>query len=309
MACEKSAKKPVRLYPALATVIPNDTQLLAGLQVEKLKKTPYWKRLVEERKQPALDRFAGQTGIDLRQNVYELVFASNGENNGGDSVLMASGKFSTQKSFLGQSTKEMQPHTQIQGERMANIPYHGQVLIGNENSAMWFVNNATAFAGRTAALRRVIDLREKAPLPPQALLDALETLPVDDHFWFVSTLPIDRTLPEFNLGGMGKMKSIPVKVDRILGSAALTNGFKLRVRIESSDAKSLEQMGAALRGLIGIGRLTTAQDKPEMLQFYDGIQVLPDRGALKVEMNLPDELVEQFLDAATSSRPGSRPRD
>lgn len=306
-AC-KQEKKPVRLYPALATVIPGDTKLLAGFQIEKLKKTPYWKRLIEARALPALERFATETGIDPRKDIYELVVAANGERDGTGMVIMASGRFATQRSFLGQSTKEMRPQTQIQGERMANIPFKGQVLIGNENSAMWFVNNATAFAGPTKALRRVIELREKSPLPPQALLDAIGTLPINDHFFFVSTLPIDQTLPEMNFGGTGRLKSIPLKLDRILGSGNLTNGFHLKARLESSDPKALDQLNSAVRGLIGIGRITTPADRQEMLRFYDGIQVNREAGAIKLEMDLPDDIVAGLLNNLTSS-PGSRPRD
>jgi hypothetical protein len=151
-------------------------------------------------------------------------------------------------------------------------------------------------------LKRVIDLREKSPLPPAELLAAAKELPAKDPFWVVSALPIDRTLPDVAIGGF-RLRSVPVQLDRILGSGNATRGLQLKVMLESRDAKSIEQMSAALRGLIGIGRLSVPEGQPERLRFFDSIQVRGESKGVRVEMDVPEELVETFLNSREFVRP------
>ena len=286
-------KQSVRVYPALATSIPADTTILAGLQIEKIKQTRLYKKLVEERNIPAIDRFARATGIDIRKNVYEVVFASNGK----DTIVFASGKFAMLQSSTGQNTQELLPHTQIQGERMIQMGYKGMTLIGNPNVSACFLNNATMMAGPTEALKRVIDLRARNPMAPQDLLAAARALPADDQFWLVSSMGIDRALPEISLGSFGKIRSIPVKLDRISGSGHVGLGFQLKLWLASSDAKSIEQMGTALKGLVSLARINTPDTEREMMRLLDSVLVAPEEKGVRLRMDVPEDLIEKFLNS------------
>lgn len=300
-------KEPVRVYPALATAIPADTKILVGLQIEKIKQTRLYQKLVEERKIPAIDRFAQETGIDPRKNVYEVVFASNGT----DTIVLASGKFAELSSSTGQNTNELRPHAQIQGERMVPMPYKGYTLIGNPNAAACFLNNATVMAGRTDVLKRVIDAKEKAPLPPMDLLNAARALPGDHQFWFVSTLGIDRTIAPLSFGGM-RLNQVPVRVDRITGSGKVGVGFHLDVKAESSDANSLSQIHGALKAMLAFARLNTNESEADLMRFYDGVRVDADKQAVRIQTDVPEALIERVLNNArpfTSSVEGSPRRD
>lgn len=300
-------KQSVRVYPALATSIPADTKILVGFQIEKLKQTRLYQKLVDERKLPAIDRFAQETGIDLRKNIYEIVFASNGR----DTIVLASGKFAELSSSTGQSTSELRPQAQIQGERMVAMPYKGLTLIGNPNAAACFLNNATVMAGPTEVLKRVIDLKEKSPMPPLDLLNAARELPNEDQFWLVSTLGIDRTIAPLSVGGM-KLNQIPVKVDRILGSGKVGLGFHLDVKAESSDAKSLEQIHGGLKAVLAFARLSTDAKETDLMRLYDGVRVDADTKSVRIQTDVPEALIERFLNSSrafTSSGPESRRRD
>jgi len=285
-------KTPVRIYPALATSIPADTKILVGLQVEQIKKSRLYQRFVRERKLPALERFVNATGIDPRRDVYEIVFASNGA----EPIVFASGKFAELSSSTGQSTAELRPHAQIQGERMVRMPYKGATLIGNPNLAASFLNNATVMAARTETLKQIIDLREKNPLPPPDLLAALKELPAADPFWIVSTASLSQTMPNLQSGRM-KLTSIPIQVDRILGSGTLEDGLRLNLRLESRDSKSIDQINATLRGLVALGRLNTPDDQAALLRLLDSIQIARAPQGLQLSMHVPEDLLEPLLNS------------
>jgi hypothetical protein len=45
--------------------------------------------------------------------------------------------------------------------------------------------------------------------------------------------------------------------------------------------------------------LSTPSDRPELLKAYDGIQVVQDQQQVKVDIRVPEDIVEEFLRAWT----------
>ena len=86
------------------------------------------------------------------------------------------------------------------------------------------------------------------------------------------------------------MQNTFFEVDLRNGMKAMADGWA----VTPKDAKTVSD---ALRGMIGMGRLNTPDNKPELLRLWDGIKVdLSDRRVtltIDVSQDLVDELVKQ----------------
>lgn len=306
-SCERPGKsKTVFLDPALVPLIPAGTTMLAGFEVEELKRTSTWKKLVAGQKLPQVDELARQTGIDVRQDVWDVLLASDGKN----TVILARGKFGG-----GLAKPEVEP--QIKGEGVRKFPYKGYTLQGNEKFAVVFFNMSVAVAGPTEAVKGVIDARDGSKgKASEALLNRVRAIPSTNHIWGVSTEGFKAALPSdfgerMGRGPMGNLAGLPIDVREIVFSVDLSDGIHAEVDALSGDAANAKKLHDAFRGLLGIGRLTTPDDKPEMLKFYDGVNVKLDQSRLTVTSDVPLELFEKFLpglspsSAPESRRPGS----
>ena len=80
--CAPKATVGPKIDPALATLVPDDTTLLVGTRLEALAKTPVYQKYLADRKFPQVEDFAKQTGLDPQKDLWELLFVSNGKNNG-----------------------------------------------------------------------------------------------------------------------------------------------------------------------------------------------------------------------------------
>jgi hypothetical protein len=79
----------VKVDPALAALVPADAVMVAGVRMEAVRSTPFYQKWVGRRQVVDLDKFASETGIDPRQDIGELLFASDGK----IGIVFAKGRF------------------------------------------------------------------------------------------------------------------------------------------------------------------------------------------------------------------------
>jgi hypothetical protein len=51
-----------------------------------------------------------------------------------------------------------------------------------------------------------------------------------------------------------------------------------------------------LKGIIGLGRLSTPDNKPDLLKLYDAIEVEQVQNKVTVTAHLPPDLADRFVD-------------
>jgi hypothetical protein len=163
--CGCGPRRPpsVRIDPALATLVPADAVLLAGVRMEALRATPLYRKLG-----PPASAFA-DTGIDL-DKVWEILAVSNGRR----TAILARGKF---------SDAGMEPRIDIPGATRST--YRGCPLTATDSLAVAFVNPSTAVAGQPDAVRAILDERGRSNGPSQALERQIDQIPPENQIWAV----------------------------------------------------------------------------------------------------------------------------
>ena len=286
-SCRPKPSATIVPDPALMPLIPADTTILSGIRLTQLKQTPIYARLKQEGKLRQLDEFREKTGIDLNKDIWEVVFASNQKTG----VALVRGQF-TEGGIAGSG---MEPRLERKGIR--SFPYKGYTLSGDEGSAVAFLNSSVAIAGPAGSVRSVIDARDGSKGgPPKALLDRLSTIPSSNQVWLISTAPLQGSLPEGMQGPLGGLQKMPIDIREAVLTLDLTTGAKFQADIGSGDAKAAEKLGTAIQAAIGVGRLMTKADQPDMLRFYDGIQVTKHEAQISVAANVPEAVLENLID-------------
>jgi hypothetical protein len=283
----------LRVDPAIASLVPADTRLLVGVKIEKLRDTPTYQKHFAQLPIPQLDKFARETGIDPRKDVWEVLFCSNGKDNG---VLMVRGKF---------APPDMEP--KLEREGATRFAHKGYSLFGDERNAIFFMTPSTALAGSTPVLEGIIDNRDKGGAGiPAALQPLVNALPNDAQFWSVFS-GITASMPFREDSNLGNVNTMIRSLDSGWISADLRTGLDLKAAGNCRDDASAKQIHDALRGVIGIGRLSTPDNQPDLLRAYDGIKVEQQGKVVNVTAKVPQDLVDKVLDTfLTSSGPGSR---
>lgn len=289
-ACQKpNANGNVRVDPAFTTLVPADTRVMVGTRLEKIKDTPTYQKHFAQMPLPQLDKFAADTGLDPRKDVWEVLFCSNGTKT--DGILMVRGRF---------SPSDMEP--KLEREGATRFPYKGRSLFGNEKTAVFFMTQTTALAGATDRLKAVIDnLDHPGGGVPAALQPLLNAVPKEAQFWAVfDGVIVDMPFREDS--NLGNVNTMIRSLKNGWVSADLRTGLILHAAGNCTDEASAKQIHDALRGIVGLGRLSTPDSKPELLRAFDGIKVDQQASAVNVTVEVAQDLVDNVLD--TFLRPG-----
>jgi len=256
-ACRRE-KPPLSIDPSLARLVPPDTVALAGVRTNEVRNSPLYRRWAASSHDSVLFR---ENGIDVAKDVDQLLIASDNKN----VLLLAKGNFEKQK------------ERQTGGYGIA------------------FPNGSTAVAGSWPAVKAAIKRGPGSGIP-QLLREQLKTVPPDSQLCGV-TLGFDPQLYQMipERGNLSNLRQVAASVDSATAGLDLRSGVKMEftgVCRTEPDAKLIHD---GLRGLIGIGRLSTPDSAPEMLRFYDGIEVSQERQTVRVRADIPEEILERFL--------------
>lgn len=272
----------VTIDRTLESLVPPDTIFMMGANVDAIRNTPVYQKHIGIIELPRLNEFTRRTGIDPRKDISEVLSMTDGKSG----VLMVRGKFNP-----------ADVESKLEKEGAQKIPYKGHTLLGDERNAVMFFDAGTAVAGPSAALKAIIDDHEKGHhgLPPD-LAARVKTIPAGSQIWAAFVGGVQglnvAVPPNSNL-------AMAVQVLRGLDNAMLAidlrNGFDLNGDAKCKSDADAKRLHDALKGIIGIGRLSTPDSKPELLKLYDAIQVEQAGDKVTLTAHLPPDMVDNFL--------------
>ncbi len=289
--CSRGPRAPVSIDPELAELAPSDTVTLAGLRLEALRATPVWQKWVVGKPVPPLDELARETGLDLRKDVTEALLASNGK----DGVVLARGKFDRAGLEVGLEKRG--------GKRM---PHQGVTLLGGEDAAVAVLSASVAVAGPARLVRGVIDQRGRRGGAPRTLLEEAKGIAAGSQIWAVSHGGLDqaaRVAPE--AGSLGNLAKIAGMIEKSSFAADLRAGLNANAVLLGRGEQDARTLHDALRGILGLARLSTPDSDPDLLRVWDGVQVSLEQRTVRVRAQVAPELLDKLLGKLAAGGPGA----
>ena len=231
---------------------------------------------------PQLDELKRQTGMDPRKDLSQLLSCSDGKN----TLLLARGKFN--RSVVEEGFKK---------DGTPAMPYKNYTLFGKEQGAAFlFLNDSTAILGTASQLRAIIDHPSSGGMPP-ALRDQLRTLPSGDQIYAASSGGFGAlniaTPPNSNLATV--MQALRSVQTATLGMD-LSHGLSATAEVNCATERDAKFVHDMVKGIVGLGRLNTPDNQPEMLKLYDAIQVTQQGTHTQAKADIPQDLADKFLD-------------
>ena len=267
-----------RVDNVLAQMVPNATTTLVGMRMEQLKATPLFQKMIAQQKLPQLDQFAKDTGFDPRRDVRDLLLASTG----GDSVLLARGNF----------------HLTSKG-KFKKSNYHGFEIWTDEKAGFCILDRTLAAAGPLPMLQAALDqykLRGRNNANAAALLTRAKAIPENYQIWVVTSGNSNYVAEKMPKPGNG------VDVQRILQSlgdvrieADFRSGLNANAEGWCTTVQDAKNLGDVVRGAVGLGRLRTPENQPDLLRLWDGIKVEQSDRKVTITASIGQELIDEFL--------------
>jgi hypothetical protein len=279
--CQARKSQSLHIDPELETLVPADTLFVVGANVDAIRDTPVFQKLLGRMPLPQLDEFAQRTGLDPRKDLSQLLTCSNGKTG----LLLARGKFKTQ---------ELEARLAANGAKP--FVYKKYNLFGDERAAFFVWNPSTVIAGPAADLRSIIDQSGARGLPP-AIRDLLRSLPANDQIYAAlagGLEGLNLAIPQDS--NLGNITNVLRSMDSATLGMDLRSGIAVTAEVTSKTERDAKFVHDMVKGMVGFGRLNTPDNRPEMLKLYDAINVEQQQTHTKVTADISADLADRFLD-------------
>lgn len=287
-SCGKKSETGVFVDPAFPALVPPDTTLLAGIRLDKIKTTPLYKKYGGNIDLTQLNEFSRRTGIDPLRDVWSVLVAFDGK----ESIAMARGRF---------TAAELEP--KLAGLGASRLPYKHYTLIGSERDAALFINPGVAVAGPAPELRALIDGRANSETGvPSELKTRLSTLPKDDQVYVASSTGIPLSAFPARSDIQSSLSNIIGFINGLTAGLAIDEGVHLSAEIDCISDAGCKRVNDALRGAIGLARLTTKDNELDLLRLYDSIHVDQQQSIVRIRADIADDLVAKLIEALPQLR-------
>jgi hypothetical protein len=280
--CQRGNPGLLHIDSALESLAPADSIFVVGANVDAIRDTPVYQRLVSGAVLPQLQEFVEKTGVDPSKDLTQLLSCSNGKR----SFWMARGKFNVPVI-----------EARLQANGAVPVAYKNHRLFGNDQASTLFLNGSTFLAGSAAELRGILDNGHSGRGLPVALRDLLRTLPPGDQIYAALTGglgSLNLAVPDNS--NLATLLQVLRSVDTGTLGMDLSHGLNLKVDVNCRSERDAKFVHDMVKGVVGFGRLNTPDNHPEYLKLYDGIHVTQQQARADVTADIPQDLADKFLD-------------
>lgn len=283
-SCSKGALHRVTLEPALARLVSSDATVLVDIELAQLRASPFYSRHSSELKVPLLQGMSQEIGFDPMRDLTRALAVWNGK----EAIVVGQGSFSEQ-AIAEHFGKAAPPQV-----------YKKTKIYGRADGALAVLEGGVLVTGKRSAIERTIDLADSGSGGvPSELAEVYAVVPGEAQIRIASRggLPFadipmgpDAASALSNLAGYVKTTSLGLTAN---------SGIRLNGDIRCISPQGAKRVDDAMRGGIGMARLSTRADAMDLLRLWDAIHVEAEGDNVRIKVDLPSDLSDQLLNRAT----------
>lgn len=292
--------------PTLLQLVMPDAQAIAGLQVTQAKNSLFGQYVLSHMSlnEANLDEFVSESGFDPRQDVSEIVIASNSKSNTADSrwLVVAHGTFKVAQITSAAQANGAVPTT-YQG---VNLMTHAAASSSQLPAAFGFIDANTAVAGDLASVKAAIDRKQSGASTGSSLLADVQQVSANNDFWFVTLVPLanfSNKIPDSNLGG-ATQGNLLAGINQASGGVHFGDTVTISAQAVTRSDKDAQALVDVVRFFAGMAQLNRQNNAGagQLATLLDGLQTSTSGNTTNISLAVPEQQLEQLLNSQQPHR-------
>jgi len=280
VSCNKTDAPGIEVDAKLKGYILPKSKVLAGVDLDKIKLTDFFKRHQSQLDLPRFNQLPQEIGMDPRRDLSSFLFAWNGS----DALVMTRGTYSPDQlekrlSSLGVAEK-----------------YNKFTLYGDGKRDVVFLPKGVALIGSAPLLKKAMndDATGSGEIPEDLQLQ-LAHLGKGAQVWEVSSGVIPLEGLPLRSDTTSLLANIAGYINGTAVGVTLGTGVLLDARISCISEEGSTRVHDAFRGLIGFARLSTRDNEMDQLKIWDSIKVDKQAKEVHVTADLPADVADKVI--------------
>jgi hypothetical protein len=298
--------------PALLQMVMPDAQVVAGLQVTQAKSSLFGQYVLSHLSvnDTQLEEFTSQTGFDPRQDVSEIVIASNWKSSSPDNrwLVLAHGTFN-----VPQITAAAQANGAVSSvyQGVSLLTYTAQSTAQSAQSGapvvtvIAFFDTTTALAGDLTSVKAAIDRKQSNAPADSNVLNKAQQVSANNDFWFVTLVPLSNfagAVPNANLSG-AMQGNLFAAINQASGGVRFGDTVTISaeaVTRSEKDAQALVDVVKFFASLVQLNRQKNAT-AGQVATLLDTLQTSTSGNTTTISLAIPEQQLEQLINSAPQS--------
>ena len=283
--------------PQLVNLVMPDAKVIAGVNVEQAKGTPFGQFLLTRMAQdPRLQKITALTGFDPRSDLQELLFASNAAAGQPNGLVLARGTFDASR---------LQAAAQTAGAFMEN--YKGLTLVKDPKQVHAFTflaDGMHAIAGDVASVKGAIDrLTLAAPLPAGVVVQVDQWSTSEDAWGLTTVPPSSFKAPSApNLPNPALANAFQT-VQQAAGGVKFGASIVFTGQAQAGNAQDATNLAGALQFLSNLAQTQVQQKNPQLAPILQSLTVAANNNVVNLSLTVPEAFAERAVQAHAQGRP------
>jgi hypothetical protein len=278
---------------AFRSAISPDAQSLFSVSVEKLKATDVYRRHEQLLDLPQFTEMAQRVGLDPRRDLSHLFIVWDGKN----LLVLAQGSLPVSRL-----------EAKLTADGAQRVPFQNFTLFTRGAGSVAFPEGGLAVAGPTSVVQTALNARSaRTGDVPAELTERLAEVPADSQIWEVSRGGLPMANFPLRSDMAANLSNIAAFVSGTSLGLRFDNGSHLQVRLVCKSPEGAQRIQDTLRGLIGLGRLSTHDNELDLLRMWDAVSISIDQQTVRIQADVAADLTDKIIAKLPSlrSRAGS----
>ena len=287
--------------PRLLSLVMPDATVLAGVNVDQAKATPFGQYVLTtllQSQAQQLQQLATLTGFDPRRDVHELLLASASAPGNKAGLALALGAFDLDKIAAAARSAGAGIET-YGGLSIIEDPQH--------QNGFAFLDSTLVVAGDLANVKAAIDRRAGGPTIPAALAARVIQLSSTQDAWAISTVPPSTlrppSAPPPNTGV--NAQNALQKVESASGGLKFGSVVVVTGQAQAATPQDASSLGDVMKLFVNMAQLQASQH-PEAAALAQSLVVTTEGSGVKITLSLPEDQFQQLVKPKAAARKAVR---
>ncbi len=305
LSCEKKtpAPKAGTASPTdMLSLLPLDSQgvLFADIH-EAMSVETISQSLEEQKSSKKYFEFIEKTGIDPKKDIYFMAVSLSAKSPESLQKIAAVINLKYDKDSLLEFIKVKTEEEEEEEQKITEVDYNGTPIYtmeeNGEKSGFAFLDESNIVAGNLDGIQSVLDIMNNQGeniLKNEEISNLLKETNKDTLFWGVFCVPQEAAEKASSQNPM--LQSFKSVRAVIMNFDYQNQSMLIDVDLKSSDPEKNEQLANALNGIKSFAAMS-AQEKPELGELMNKIQVTSSDQGIKVSADIPEELIKKVTES------------
>jgi hypothetical protein len=284
--------------PPLLNLVMPDATVLADVNVDQAKASPFGQYVLTtllQSQAQQLQQLATLTGFDPRQDLHELLLASNSAPGNKNGLVLAVGTFDPAKIAAA---------AQLAGAGVET--YGGVSIIENpqQQNGFAFLDSTLVVAGDLANVKAAIDRRANgAPSIPDALAAQVKQLSSTEDAWAISTVPLSTLRPPAAVppaAGVNIQNALQ-QIQSASGGVKFGAVVVVTGQAQAATPQDASSLGDVLKLFVSMAQLSASQH-PEAAAMAQSLVVTTQASTVTITLSLPEDQIQQLVKPRAAAR-------